>query len=194
MFLWLCSSPTNYQTSLLLNHGRKSIGDGGEDEGKPRCLSEREQIMDLSACCLPDTLDRGRAGVSSRQPSEDRPCDLTVRVKESLIVFGNVLFIRWRLVGGGAAYLCFWCAGKQSLSDNIIQNVYTCVTAPFPSDPIIPALWEEEDGGICSSSLKHLLSHPGQFWCTRRQDRLPTARFFSFISVDHGRLQMYRAA
>lgn len=46
--LWLCCSRTNYQTSLLLNHGRKSIGDCGGNEGKPPCLSEREQIMDSS--------------------------------------------------------------------------------------------------------------------------------------------------
>lgn len=69
---------------------------------------------------LPASLNKDRTGASSRQPSENRACDLTVYVKDSLIVFGNVLFIRWSL---DAAYLCFWFAGKTSLSDNIIQNV-----------------------------------------------------------------------
>lgn len=53
---------------------------------------------------LPGTLKKDRAGVSSRQPSENQACDLTIYVKESLIVFGNVLFIRWAL---DAARLCF---------------------------------------------------------------------------------------
>lgn len=54
---------------------------------------------------LPATLNKDRAGVSSRQPSESPACDLTIYVKEGLIVFGYVLFIRWEVLD--AAYLRF---------------------------------------------------------------------------------------
>lgn len=69
---------------------------------------------------------RGLAGVCSRQPSEIRACDLTVCVKESLIVFGNVLFIGWMLLTSVSDFFL----AKTSLSDNTVQNVEQVLLIP----------------------------------------------------------------
>lgn len=120
VFLWLCSSLTNYQTSLLLNHGRKSIGDGGEDEGKPRCLSEREQIMDLSACCLSLTSSPTRsteAGLAFLADSHQRTGRVIWLYLSKRVWLSLEMFYSSDGVWGGGRLL-------TSVSDVLAKQVY----------------------------------------------------------------------
>lgn len=120
--------------------------------GGAHCLSEREQIMDL--CLLPLSLLPRQAG------------------QQTAIRASAVRFHRPRLwkrfshavgTGGGGGCLPLSVCWQTSLSDKILHIVYTRRAACLPSDLIVPARREEEDGRQLHSSLgKHLLTHPGQ--------------------------------
>lgn len=125
--------------------------------------------MDLELLCLTSTLNKRQA---RRFPADSHqrtgPCDLTIHVKESLIVFGN-MFYSSDGVGGGVRTLL------TSVSDLLAKQV--CRTAlwrmrgrlhncsfrlgsdRFGSEALTSA-------ALCTNACRH----HGQFWrvCTER--------------------------
>lgn len=78
--------------------------------------------MDLELLCLTSTLNKRQA---RRFPADSHqrtgPCDLTIHVKESLIVFGNMFYSSDGVGGGGVRTLL------TSVSDLLAKQV--CRTA-----------------------------------------------------------------
>lgn len=139
----------------------------------------------------PDRLDGGGAGAPSARPSEDRP-RLWKRLSQAAGTGAG---------GGavGAAYLCL-CAGNTSLSEQILHIVYTCIAACLPSDVIVPAGREEEDGRRLHRSSPQTFAHSS--WSNLMHleaslgfyDHSQQLVSLSLIAVDHEKLQMAGAA
>lgn len=101
--------------------------------------------MDLELLCLTSTLNKRQA---RRFPADSHqrtgPCDLTIHVKESLIVFGNMFYSSDGVGGGGGFGRCFplflICWQNKFVGRRYEECVGACITAHFASDPIVSAL------------------------------------------------------